>query len=60
MATPFVAGVVGLLLSQYPHMSYQEIKERLIKTSMKNGRLNNVGVSSGRIDAYRALENIQN
>ncbi len=60
MATPFVAGVVGLLLSQYPQMTYQEIKERLISTSVKNGRLNNVSVSGGRIDAYRALENIQN
>lgn len=60
MATPFVAGVVGLLLAQYPQMTYQEIKERLISTSVKNGRLNNVSVSGGRIDAYRALENIQN
>ena len=60
MATPFVAGVVGLLISQYPQMSYKEIKERLINTSVKNGRLNNYSVSAGRIDAYRALENIQN
>lgn len=60
MATPYVAGVVGLLLSQYPQMTYQEIKERLIKTSVKNGKLDRFSVSGGRIDAYRALENIQN
>lgn len=60
MATPFVAGVVGLLMAQYPQMTYQEIKDRLINTSIKNGKLNNYSVSGGRVDAYRALENIQN
>ena len=58
MATPFVAGVAGLLLSQYPQMSYLEIKDRLIKSSAKNGKLDNYSVSGGRVDAYRALENI--
>lgn len=60
MATPFVAGVVGLLMAQYPQMGYMEIKERLINTSVKNPKLEKYSVSGGRIDAYRALENIQN
>jgi len=60
MATPFVSGVAGLLMAQYPQMSYLEIKERLIQTSVKNTSLQNASISGGRIDAYRALENIQN
>ncbi len=60
MATPFVAGIVGLILSHEPNLTPIEIKERVIATSVNNGSLSKYTVSGGRIDAYRALMNIRN
>jgi thermitase len=57
MATPYVSGVVGLLLSKEPNLSPQEVRERLIKTSHDNSKLNGLSQSNGRIDAYSALMN---
>lgn len=58
MATPFVSGVVGLLLSHEPNLTPEEVKQRLINTSKVTGALDDVTVSNGRVDAYRALKNI--
>jgi subtilisin family serine protease len=55
MAAPHVAGVVGLLLSKEPNLKPSEIRERLIKTSVKTDYLKNASVSGGRIDAYKVL-----
>jgi hypothetical protein len=48
---------VGLLLSKEPNLSPQEVRERLIKTSHDNSKLNGLSQSNGRIDAYSALMN---
>ncbi|MDD4975707.1 MAG: S8 family peptidase [Bacteriovorax sp.] len=57
MAAPFVSGIVGLLLSKEPNLSPKEIRERLIRTSVDNKKLQGDSASNGRVDAYRALMN---
>ncbi len=57
MATPHVAGVVGLILSQEPGLTPAQVKERLINTSVKTSKLSTASVSGGRVDAFRALSN---
>jgi subtilisin family serine protease len=57
MATPHVAGVVGLLLSKEPNLTPVEIRDRLINTSVKTEKLKTASFSGGRVDAFRALTN---
>jgi subtilisin family serine protease len=57
MATPHVAGVVGLLLSKEPNLTPAQIRERLVKTSTQTTKLKTSSLSGGRVDAYRALMN---
>lgn len=56
MATPFVTGVAGLVLSAYPEASHEEIKSRLIDGSDKVVGLENASVSGGRVNAAKAVE----
>jgi subtilisin family serine protease len=55
VAAPFVAGIVGLMLSKNAHLTPSQIKEKLIKTSIQTSKLVNVSLSKGRVDAYKAL-----
>ena len=55
MASPHVAGVVSLLLSQFPGLSPQEVKERIMGTSDPIAALEGVTVSGGRLNAFNAL-----
>lgn len=57
MATPHIAGIVGLLLSKEPNLTPAEIRERLVNTSVKTSKLSTASLSGGRVDAYRALTN---
>lgn len=57
MASPFVAGVAGLIKSEYPDASPTEIKDRLIFGSDVIPGLENFSVSNGRVNAAAALEN---
>lgn len=57
MATPHIAGVVGLLLSKEPTLTPAQIRERLIKTSVKTSKLSTASFSGGRVDVYQALSN---
>lgn len=58
MATPFVSGAMGLLLSRNPNMSPAEAREQLTATSVKNGSLDSYTVS-GRMDALRLVKNLR-
>lgn len=60
MAAPFVSGIAALLKWTEPHLTPVEIKERLIRTSAKSLKLDRYSESGGRVDAYRALNNISN
>lgn len=55
MATPFVSGAIGLLLTHEKNMSPKEIRERLIATAVKSKKLLKYG-QSGRLDAFRLLK----
>ncbi|POB14709.1 S8 family peptidase [Halobacteriovorax sp. DA5] len=59
MATPMVSGVLGLLLSKEEGLTFSQIKERIYSTSVPNAGLI-TKAKSGRIEAYRLLNNIQN
>ncbi|MDD4974233.1 MAG: S8 family peptidase [Bacteriovorax sp.] len=57
MATPHIAGIVGLLLSQEPNLTPAQIRERLVNTSVKTSKLSTASLSGGRVDAFKALTN---
>ncbi len=59
MATPYVAGIAGLLKSMNPNLTPLQIRNTLIKTSIKSQGLKNYSVSQGRVEALKALKNIQ-
>ncbi len=59
MATPFVSGVLGLLLANEPGITIKEAKERLMESTVLNSSLSNYA-ASGRVDAYRMLMNERN
>ncbi|HEX8189738.1 MAG TPA: S8 family serine peptidase [Pyrinomonadaceae bacterium] len=59
MATPFVAGVAGLVLSVEPNLSVRELRDRLVNTVDKLDSLDGKIVSGGRVNAARAVGAVQ-
>jgi subtilisin family serine protease len=59
MATPYVAGAMGLLLSQEKNLSFAQIKERLYLTSDPVKYLKRKSVSGGRLNAHQLLTNFR-
>ncbi|MBV9924507.1 MAG: S8 family serine peptidase [Acidobacteria bacterium] len=59
MATPFVAGVAGLVLSVEPNLSVKELRERLLNTVDKLDSLKGKVSSGGRVNAARAVGAVQ-
>lgn len=60
MAAPHVAGAVGLLISIEPNLTPKEIRDRIIRTAKKEGKLEKYSISGGRLDLNRLLQNIEN
>lgn len=58
MATPHVTGIAALLLSQFPRMTYAEMKERIIRTAKPLDVLRKKIASGGVANAYFALTDI--
>ncbi|MEL6845361.1 MAG: S8 family serine peptidase, partial [Bacteroidota bacterium] len=56
MAAPQVAGAICLLWSARPNLSYQGVINRLIRNTRSLENLQGKCLSSGRLDARRALE----
>lgn len=56
MATPHVTGGAGLILSEFPQATNEEIKQRLIYGSDRLEALQGVSVSNGRINLGTSLE----
>ena len=59
MATPFVAGVAGLVLSVEPNLSVKELRERLFTTVDRLDSLQGKVVTGGRVNAARAVGAVQ-
>ena len=57
MATPFVAGILGLALSFDEKLSYSELKSLLIESAVDNGHLDPYSVG-GRADAFKLLKSL--
>jgi hypothetical protein len=55
MACPHVVGVAALILSYHPNASMQELRERLIATTIPVAALAGRCVSGGRVSAYQAM-----
>jgi thermitase len=58
MATPFVAGIAALLLSEHPEWDFAELKRRLIVTSDPVAGLRTKVAAHGRVNAYNAFHGI--
>ncbi len=56
MATPHVSGGAGLIMSQFPGISNDEVKARLIYGSDKVDALKDISVSDGRVNFAASLE----
>lgn len=59
MATPFVAGVAGLILANEPNLSVKELRDRLLNSVDKLDSLKGKVSSGGRINAARAVGAVQ-
>ena len=57
MATPHVSGAASLVLTKYPNLSNQELKDRLMFSTDRIEHLEGKIVSGGRLNLARALEN---
>lgn len=57
MASPHVAGIAALVLSEFPDMDYSEVRERIIATAVPMASLKNLCVSGGMANAFAALTN---
>lgn len=55
MAAPFVSGMAGLMATYAPDVSYQTIKEAILKTADPIPNLANITVSGGRANLSAAL-----
>ena len=56
MATPHVAGLAALIVDQYPQLSYQQVKSRILATVDPLPALAGKVLSGGRINAGRAIQ----
>lgn len=59
MACPHVAGVAGLILTEYPEATNEQVKARLLHGTEPLDTLQDVTVSGGRLNAALALEHDQ-
>jgi thermitase len=55
MATPHVSGVVGLLVANEGRLDPKEVRDRLVRTSVKGKNYSKKSVSNGRVDALNFL-----
>lgn len=59
MATPHVTGAVALLLQRNPNLKPLEVRERLMRSSDKISVYSSKLISSGRLNVYNLIENLQ-
>ncbi|NCN27948.1 S8 family serine peptidase [bacterium] len=59
MATPHVSGAIALLLEKHANLSPLEVRNRLMKSSDKISTFKDKLISSGRLNVYNLLEDLQ-
>ena len=59
MATPFVAGVAGLIKSKHPELTNAQIKSAILNNVDTVPSLNGKVASGGRLNAYKALKSLE-
>ncbi|MBI3811942.1 MAG: S8 family serine peptidase [Nitrospirae bacterium] len=59
MATPFVSGAAGLLLSQKPSLTPEEVRAIILSTADPKEGLKGRVASAGRLNAFNALRGIK-
>lgn len=55
MASPHVTGVVGLVMSRYPHLDWQEVRDRVLDTARPAPALAGLTVTGAVINAAAAV-----
>jgi len=60
MATPFVAGVVALMLDADPTLSVDEIRQILVETATRMPGYQDYEVGAGYVNAYAAVDKVFN
>ena len=55
MAGPYVSGVAALMLSINPNLNGQQLKERILDSARYVPYLEDLCVTDGKLDSYRAL-----
>jgi subtilisin family serine protease len=55
MACPHVTGVAGLVASAFPHLTPQQIKDRIVFSTDPLRSVSDMSISGGRLNAARAL-----
>lgn len=58
MATPHVSGIAALMLSADPSLTFEQIKDRLIRSSDKVRALSRKVVAKGRVNVYNAIHGV--
>ena len=56
MAAPMVAGVAALIWSHFPDLKAYEVKEIILKSSIKMEELKNISVTGGMVNALEAYK----
>lgn len=56
MASPIVAGVAALVWSHYPKLTAVEVKEIIMNSVNKDPQLEDISVTGGVVDAYKAVQ----
>lgn len=56
MACPHVVGVAALIWSAFPNAPMNEVKERMMQTTVPVADLRDRSVTGGRVNAYQALQ----
>ena len=59
MATPHVSGAIGLLLSHQPEISVEEVRDRILFTSIPVPSYKRKTITAGRLNAYNLITDIR-
>ena len=59
LSAPFVTGVAALIYAKYPYLTISEVKATILDNVRKIDGLEDLCVTGGTLDAYKALSNVK-